>query len=66
MLKIKTKLSDKIRRRTTDVESELQVELDTLKRTENELTHGKNRIEEITTMLDSETIAVGANLIIIR
>lgn len=51
-------VSDKIRRRTTDVESELQVELDTLKRTENELTHGKNRIEEITTMLDSETIAV--------
>ena len=43
------------------MESELKYELDTLRQTESELQQGRNRINEIRTMVQSETISVGMN-----
>ena len=43
------------------MESELKYELDTLRQTESELQQGRNRINEIRTMVQSETISVGKN-----
>lgn len=41
------------------METELKYELDTLRQTESELQQGRNRINEIRTMVQSETISVG-------
>ena len=54
-------LSDNIKRRTAEIESELKYELDTLRQTESELQQGRNRINEIRTLVQSETISVGMN-----
>ena len=43
------------------MESELKYELDTLRQTESELQQGRNRINEIRTLVQSETISVGMN-----
>ena len=53
--------SDSIKRRTAEMESELKYELDTLRQTESELQQGRNRINEIRSMVQSEITSVGMN-----
>ena len=59
--KIPIVFSDSIKRRTAEMETELKYELDTLRQTESELQQGRNRINEIRTMVQSETTSVGKN-----
>jgi len=59
---LRTAVGDNIKRRTAEMESELKYELDTLRQTESELQQGRNRINEIRTMVQSETISVESSI----
>lgn len=59
---LRTAVGDNIKRRTLEMESELKYELDTLRQTESELQQGRNRINEIRTLVQSETISVESSI----
>jgi len=59
---LRTAVGDNIKRRTAEIESELKYELDTLRQTESELQQGRNRINEIRTLVQSETISVESSI----
>jgi len=59
---LRTAVGDSIKRRTAEMESELKYELDTLRQTESELQQGRNRINEIRSMVQSETTSVESSI----
>ena len=56
---IRSAVTDAISRRSKSIETELNIELQTLTQTEVELKSGRNRIQEIKTLLESEQSSVG-------
>ena len=56
---IRSAVADAISRRSKSIETELNIELQTLTQTEVELKAGRNRIQEIKTLLESEKSSVG-------
>ena len=56
---IRSAVADAISRRSKSIETELNIELQTLTQTEVELKAGRNRIQEIKTLLESEQSSVG-------
>ena len=56
---IRSAVTDAISRRSKSIETELNIELQTLTQTEVELKAGRNRIQEIKTLIESEKSSVG-------
>jgi len=59
---IRSAVADAISRRSKSIETELNIELQTLTQTEVELKAGRNRIQEIKTLLDSEQSSVASTI----
>ena len=56
---IRSAVADAISRRSKSIETELNIELQTLTQTEVELKAGRNRLQEIKTLLESDQSSVG-------
>lgn len=59
-------VEDKMKRRLRDKFSQVQAELDVLKRTHDDLSKGKGRLEEIMNKLEGEQLELDKNLITLR
>lgn len=59
-------VEDKLRRRLREQFSQIQAELETLRRTEQELTQGKDKLDDILARLEREQIELDKNISILK
>lgn len=59
-------VEDKLRRRLREQFSQIQAELETLRRTEQELTQGKDKLDDILARLEKEQIELDKNISILK
>lgn len=59
-------VEDKVRRRLREQFSQMQAEIETLTRTQQELTQGKNKLDDIITRLEKEQVELDKNITVLE